>query len=64
MWLDNDHVIGYFAILPHNMRREDVPSAVGRGAPEVIPGFLLARLALSEELHGRGRGGELLAVGE
>jgi GNAT superfamily N-acetyltransferase len=61
VWLDNDEVIGYFAILPHSIRREDVPSAIGRGAPEVIPGFLLARLALSEDLHGQGRGGELLA---
>jgi predicted GNAT family N-acyltransferase len=26
----------------------------------VIPGFLLARLALSDHLHGRGHGGELL----
>ncbi len=61
VWLDNDHVVGYFAILPHNIRREEVPSAVGRGAPEVIPGFLLARLALAEDLHGQGRGGELLS---
>lgn len=61
MWLEDDQVIGYFAILPHSIRRKDVPSAVGRGAPEVIPGFLLARLALSEGLQGQGRGGELLA---
>ena len=62
VWLDDDQVVGYFAILPHSVRREDVPSAVGRGAPGVIPGFLLARLALSEDLHGQGRGGELLAA--
>ena len=61
VWLDDDQIIGYFAILPHSIRRADVPSAVGRGAPEVMPGFLLARLALSEDLHGQGRGGELLA---
>lgn len=58
-WLDG-RVIGYFAILPHAIRRVDVPSAVGRGAPDVIPGFLLARLALAEDLHGQGLGGELL----
>jgi GNAT superfamily N-acetyltransferase len=29
--------------------------------PRTIPGFVLARLALSEDLHGQGRGGELLA---
>jgi GNAT superfamily N-acetyltransferase len=58
---DHRQVIGYFAIVPHTIRRENLPSAVGRGAPEVIPGFLLARLALSEQLHGGGRGGEMLA---
>lgn len=62
VWLDDqDRVIGYFAILPHNIRRDDVPSSIGRGAPDVIPGFLLARLAVSEDLRGGGRGGELLA---
>lgn len=62
VWLGGENeVIGYFAILPHNIRREDLPSSVGRGAPDVIPGYLLARLALSEQLHGLGRGGELLA---
>ncbi|HVF74508.1 MAG TPA: hypothetical protein VM938_05620 [Acidimicrobiales bacterium] len=60
VWLDDDQVIGYFGILPHAVRRDDLPSSVGRGAPEVIPGFLLARLALSEHLHGRGHGGDLL----
>jgi hypothetical protein len=58
VWLDDDGVVGYFAIPPRSIRREDVPSAIGRGAPDVIPGFLLARLALSEDLHGQGRGGE------
>src|SRR5438445_446663 len=48
-------------LVPHVIRLEDVPSSVGRGAPDVIPGFLLARLALSEDLHGDGHGGELLA---
>jgi GNAT superfamily N-acetyltransferase len=62
MWLDDTHeVIGYFAILPHSIRRVGLPSATGRGGPDVIPGFLLARLAVSEHLQGRGRGGELLA---
>lgn len=60
VWLD-EAVIGYFAIVPHTIRRDDVPSAVGRGAPGIVPGFLLARLAVSEHLHGRGYGGMLLA---
>lgn len=60
--LDGTTVAGYFAILPHHVRRVDVPSRIGRGAPDTIPGFLLARLALAEDLHGGGRGGGLLAL--
>lgn len=60
VWLNDDQVVGYFAILPHSIRREEVPLAVGRGAPGVIPGFLLARLAVAEHLHGQGLGGQLL----
>lgn len=61
LWLDDAaEVIGYFAIVPHIVRRAQVPSSIGRGAPDVIPAFLLARLALSQELQGTGAGGELL----
>lgn len=62
LWIDDAaKVIGYFAIVPHTVRRGAVPSSTGRGAPDVIPGFLLARLALSQELHGTGAGSVLLA---
>lgn len=62
LWVDEPNdLVGYFALAPHTVRREEVPSSVGRGAPDVIPGFLLARLALSERRHGKGEGGELLA---
>lgn len=62
VWLDDARdLIGYIAVVPHNIRRVDVPAGIGRGAPDSIPGFLLARLALSERLHGQGLGGELLA---
>ena len=61
LWLDGHDLAGYFAIVPHTIRREEVPPAIGRGAPDVIPGFLLARLALAQHLQGAGRGGELLA---
>ena len=60
--LDDDRVAGYFAIAPHLVRRSDVPSSIGRGAPDTIPGFLLARLALAADLKGGGRGGELLVA--
>lgn len=62
IWIDGENdIAGYFAILPHNIRRDEVPTPVGRGAPGLIPGFLLGRLALAENLHGSGRGGALLA---
>jgi predicted N-acetyltransferase YhbS len=36
------------------------PKKIGRGAPRQIPAILLAKLALSEELHDQGLGAELL----
>lgn len=55
-------IIGYFALLPHQVQRADTPPGIGRGAPDTIPSYLLARLALAEDLHGGGRGGELLSL--
>lgn len=60
--LDDTRIIGYFALLPHHVRRAHIPPGIGRGAPDTIPGFLLARLAVAEDLHGGGRGGQLLAL--
>jgi GNAT superfamily N-acetyltransferase len=60
--LDAGRIIGYFALLPHQVRRADIPPGIGRGAPDTIPGFMLARLALAENLQGNGRGGDLLAL--
>lgn len=57
---ERDVVVGYFAIVPHVVNRGDTPKKVGRGAPLQIPSILLAKLALSKELHGQGLGAELL----
>ncbi len=54
------NVVGYFAIAPHLLEREDLPRRIGRGAPSRIPALLLAKLALDERLHGDGLGRELL----
>jgi GNAT superfamily N-acetyltransferase len=59
---DDDRVVGYFSVVPHLIRREEAPGRIGRGAPREIPAILLAKLALSEELQGRGLGGELLVL--
>lgn len=60
--VDDEMIAGYFALLPHHVRRMDIPPGIGRGAPDSIPGFLLARLALAEDLHGGGQGGQLLVL--
>lgn len=62
VWVEDQTVIGYFAFLPHTVQRLELPPSIGRGSPDAVPGFLLGRLALATELHGSGRGGELLAL--
>jgi GNAT superfamily N-acetyltransferase len=57
---DHDAVVGYFSIVPHVLDRDDAPRKLARGAPRQIPSILLAKLALSEHLHGQGLGAELL----
>jgi GNAT superfamily N-acetyltransferase len=57
---DTKAVVGYFAIVPHVLDRDALPRKVARGAPRQIPSILLAKLALSENLHGQGLGAELL----
>ena len=64
MWLDEQGVVvAYFASAPHLASRETLPKKVTRGAPPVIPGYLLAKLALASDLQRAGRGnGSLLLV--
>lgn len=59
---DNGHVNGFFALVPHVVRRLDIPPSIGHGGPDLIPAYLLARLAISEVLQGSGCGGELLVL--
>jgi GNAT superfamily N-acetyltransferase len=53
-------VIGYFALAPHLVERDETPGGIGRGAPRRIPAILLAKLALHKPLQGQGLGAELL----
>lgn len=53
-------VVGYFAIAPHHLARDDAPLRLGRGAPQQIPAVLLAKLALDASVQGGGLGAELL----
>lgn len=52
-------VLAYFSIAPTQVARADVPSKV-TGGYSVIPGYLLARLALNRSIQGQRLGGELL----
>lgn len=54
-------VVAYYSLAPHVVRREDMPKKVARGSMRDIPSILLARLALTESLHGRRLGSALLA---
>ena len=56
---DTSRVVAYYAIAPHQVRREQVSSAMA-GDSTVMPAYLLARLALDVTLHGQGLGAELL----
>jgi GNAT superfamily N-acetyltransferase len=51
--------VAYYAIMPHQVRRDQVSSAMAGGVT-VIPAYLLAPLALDVTLHGQGLGAELL----
>lgn len=59
---DGGVVMGYFAIAPHLLERDDAPGPLARGAPKQIPAILLAKLALDASVQGRGMGSELLVV--
>ncbi len=52
-------VLGYYAISPHDTYREDVPKSAAGGL-RIVPGYLVARLAVDRTLQGQGLGGELL----
>lgn len=58
---DDGRIVAYFATAPHLVHRADVTRPLARGSPDNIPGILIAKLALSSDLHGRGLGGALLA---
>ena len=52
-------VLAYFSIAPTQVARSEVPRSL-TGGYTLIPGYLLARLALDRRLQGQGLGSELL----
>ncbi len=57
---EEGRVVGYFALAPHLLTRDDAPPRLGRGAPRQIPAILLAKLALDSWMQGSGLGRDLL----
>jgi GNAT superfamily N-acetyltransferase len=55
-------VVGYFAITPHFVQRDEAPRRIARGAPRQIPAILLAKLALDQGHQGSGLGSKLLVA--
>lgn len=53
-------VVGYFALTPHYLNRDEAPPRLARGAPRQIPAILLAKLAVDRSIQGQGLGAELL----
>ncbi|HUB41092.1 MAG TPA: GNAT family N-acetyltransferase [Streptosporangiaceae bacterium] len=61
VWTRGDRVVvAYYSLAPHLIENAELPRRLGRGDPRQIPGLLLARLALADELRGTGLGGVLL----
>lgn len=57
--VDRPEVLAYYSIAPTQVARAEVTHSLA-GGYTIIPGYLLARLALDQQLHGQGLGSELL----
>jgi GNAT superfamily N-acetyltransferase len=53
-------VVGFHAIAPTQFMRTDLPSRSLSAGYTAVPGYLIARLALAQALHGQGLGTQLL----
>jgi GNAT superfamily N-acetyltransferase len=62
VWHRGDLVVaGYYTLMPYVIERATLNKKHGRGLPERIPAFLIARLGLQAGLHGQKLGSQLLA---
>jgi len=52
-------VLGYYAVTPHDTYRENLP-VTAAGGLSVVPGYLIAQLAIDRSIQGQGLGAELL----
>lgn len=56
---DDVRVLGFYAVAPHDTHREDLPGSAAGGLT-VVPGYLIAQLAVDRSVQGQGMGGELV----
>lgn len=62
IWHRGDGVIlAYYTLMPYFIERATLGKKQGRGLPDRIPCYLIARLALNENLHHQRLGSQLLA---
>jgi len=62
LWHTGDGVaVGYYSMMPYFIERPTLTKKQGRGLPDRIPGYLIARLALHVDLQGQGLGSQPLA---
>ncbi len=57
---DDPVVVAFYAIAPTQLMRADLPSRSFSAGYSMIPGYLIARLALNRALHGQRLGTHLL----
>lgn len=56
---DDPAIFAYYSITPTQITSDSVTRGIA-GGHTIVPGFLLARLALHRDIQGRGYGGQLL----
>lgn len=60
VWVAGGQVVGYYALAPHAVSRDDLPTRVARNSPAMVPAYLIGKLGLTRDWQGRGRGAALL----
>lgn len=62
LWdLHSSGLVGYYAVCPTEVRRDELPlSSKVRGGASIVPGFMLAKLAIATAVQGQGLGRDLL----
>lgn len=62
VWHRGDNVVvAYYTLMPYFIERDTLSKKQGRGLPDRISCYLIARLALHRNLHGQRLGSQLLA---